>query len=156
MCWHQYPWILGEGFCKLRALLSEMWVYILFLYQYQWNWVRHVNHIASCLCYLSSYTNRETVILVAIKLFIMHIAITDIRWEIIMDSFSYSSLFSSTKTQLKLKKFRQKYRLWNDESPLGIWSTKWDRNVIRITTFDNTLLKFCRRIQISKNSMWVS
>ncbi|KAJ3658846.1 hypothetical protein Zmor_010565 [Zophobas morio] len=26
--WHQYPWTLGDGFCKLRALLSEMASYV--------------------------------------------------------------------------------------------------------------------------------
>lgn len=26
--WHQYPWVLGETFCKIRALLSEMATYV--------------------------------------------------------------------------------------------------------------------------------
>ncbi|KAF5280934.1 hypothetical protein FQR65_LT14921 [Abscondita terminalis] len=26
--WHQYPWILGESFCKIRALISEMATYV--------------------------------------------------------------------------------------------------------------------------------
>lgn len=26
--WHQYPWMLGKGFCKLRALISEMSSYV--------------------------------------------------------------------------------------------------------------------------------
>ncbi|KAB0803694.1 hypothetical protein PPYR_00664 [Photinus pyralis] len=26
--WHQYPWIFGESFCKIRALMSEMATYV--------------------------------------------------------------------------------------------------------------------------------